>query len=108
MQRCTRDEFLENLVSLGPTSVVRRDMEAFAPTLTVLFERYPDAQALVCFTNMDFWASAFGRQTVMVVGPSCTYKTVQEVEGQHLHDQPSQRQYPTHWVAAEDFHAGTA
>ena len=57
----------------------------------------PTARGLVCFENIDFGSSRFGDRTAMVVGDDCTYKTVEECEGRHLYDLPSQRQYATHY-----------
>lgn len=49
---------------------------------------------LIAFQNQDFCSSQFGARTAMVYGQECTYKCVADVEGQHLYDLPSQRQYP--------------
>lgn len=41
----------------------------------------------------DLWSSQLGRETVMTVGPDCTYKTPEDCAGKWLGDLPSQRQY---------------
>ena len=53
-----------------------------------------DTVALVEFQNVDMWSSQMGSNTALAVGPNHTYESVQAVEGHHLHDLPSQRQYP--------------
>lgn len=53
------------------------------------------AVAVVCFENPTMDSSAFGSRTALCVGPGCTYKTPEEVDGKWLNDLPSQRQYPT-------------
>lgn len=53
---------------------------------------------MVVFENQQMDSSRFGHRTAMIVGPQCTYKTVEECEGKHLHDLPSQRQYATAFV----------
>ena len=62
-------------------------------------KRFPDATHAVLFVNLDFNSSKFGAWTVMVIGPNQTYKELADVEGSHLHDLPSQRQYPVAYVA---------
>ena len=52
------------------------------------------ASGLVLFRNNNFDSSGFGCSSVVAIGPTCTYKTVEDCEGAHLHDLPSQRQYP--------------
>ena len=60
------------------------------------------ATGLVLFRNMNMTASAFGNSTIMAFGPTCTYKTVEQVEGGHLNDMPSQQQHPMIWVSAKE------
>lgn len=60
------------------------------------------ATAVVLFENVDLCSSHLGERTAMVVGPTCTYKTVADCEGHHLHDLPSMRQYPQVWCPAEE------
>jgi hypothetical protein len=54
--------------------------------------------ALVGFENVNLSSSALGARTALTVGPGCTYKSVAEVEGQHLNDLPSQRMYAQYFV----------
>lgn len=48
----------------------------------------------VAFRNDDFCSSNFGHITACCYGPTCTYKTIKDFEGKHIHDLPSQREYP--------------
>jgi hypothetical protein len=72
-------------------------------TLRSTLERYPDAEALVCFENLAFDSSAFGDRSAVVVGPSNTFRSVADCVGKWLNDLPSQRQYASAWVSREDF-----
>ena len=56
------------------------------------------ATHLVVFQNITMDSSQFGAETVVAIGPTMTYKTLAEIEGRHLHDLPSQRQYPQEFV----------
>lgn len=64
--------------------------------------RYPDAIAMVEFENMDMCSSHLGDRSAMLVGPSNTYKSVNECDGRWLNDLPSQRKYANRWCLAED------
>jgi hypothetical protein len=44
------------------------------------------------FENVTLDSSELGSRSALVYGPSCTYKSWHEMEGQHLKDLPSQRQ----------------
>ena len=66
------------------------------------------ATAVVLFENIDFCSSQFGRQTALCVGPTCTFKAVDEVEGHHLNDLPSQRMYPQAFAHVPEKTNGTA
>lgn len=55
--------------------------------------RKPGVVALVCAENHMFESSCFGRRSALIVGPDCTYKSVESCEGKWLYDLPSQRQY---------------
>ena len=57
---------------------------------------------VVFFRNEMLDSSQRGLLSAMVVGPTCTYKTVQECEGNHLNDLPSQRQYAFAYWPKED------
>jgi hypothetical protein len=59
--------------------------------------RTNQAAALVLFRNLQLDSSRRGEMNVMAVGPECTYKTVDEVDGLRLGDLPSQRMYPVMW-----------
>jgi len=67
------------------------------------FERYPDCEALVMFENQDFCSSEFGRRQCLVVGPSNTFKSVEDCKGKWLNDLPSQRQYPASYCLATNW-----
>ncbi len=68
----------------------------------------PGTTQLVFFENQMLDSSACGQSTVLAIGPSCTYKTLADVQGKWLHDLPSQRQYPQYWCNAKESaaHAG--
>jgi len=53
---------------------------------------------LVVFQNVTLDSSHLGDETILAIGPKMTYKTLAEIEGRHLHDLPSQRQYPQAYV----------
>ena len=53
----------------------------------------PGVNYLVRFENMNFCSSAFGDYSIMAVGPDCSYRDLDDVEGRHINDLPSQRQH---------------
>ncbi len=65
------------------------------PLLASMAVRFQDATHLVVAENLDMSSSQLGERTAMIVGPSNTYKTLEECEGKHLNDLPNQRQYFT-------------
>jgi hypothetical protein len=79
------------------TSLPRPD-QAATKILKHFEKRFPDDTHAVIFVNLDFSSSQFGHWTVMVVGPTETYKTLTDIDGSWLHDLPSQRQYPSAYV----------
>lgn len=91
MKEVSKEEFLE----LFDPSVHDKLREAL--------ERYPGAEGLVCFTNVAFDSSSFGKRTAIVVGPSNTFTSFKFCEGKWLNDLPSQRQYPDEYVKREVF-----
>lgn len=62
----------------------------------------PETESLVLFANVDPRSSQFGAQTILTVGPTRTYQTLEQIENHWLHDLPSQRQYPQAWVDCTD------
>lgn len=82
---------------------VKKVRPSFRQNIEAAIER-TGATHLVLFKNQQFDSSQFGSSSVLCVGPSCTYKTVEECEGQHLNDLPSQREYAELWceVAKEE------
>ena len=64
--------------------------------------RATKAEYLVNFECVDMWSSHLGERTCLCVGPSCTYKTVEECEGGHLGDLPSERKYPREYCSVEE------
>ena len=56
------------------------------------------ATYIVVFENLDLCSSHLGECSAVAVGPECTYKDIGAVEGKHLYDLPSMRQYPTRFV----------
>jgi hypothetical protein len=80
-------------------------LELFEPEvhddLIAALERYPDAEGLVCFENLQMDSSSCGERTAVVVGPSNTF-TLEKARTGHLNDLPSQRQYPrSFWRGAD-------
>jgi len=53
---------------------------------------------LVRCENLQMDSRAFGRASVLAVGPGKTYETLEALEGKWLNDLPSERQYPTEYV----------
>ncbi len=53
------------------------------------------ASHVVCFENLQMDSSAFGAMTALMIGPTCTYKTLDEVRERRLGELPSVFQYPT-------------
>lgn len=92
IRRLTRQEFLGLF-----------DNGGIAIAAIGLLRQYPDAVALVRFENLAFDSSQYGRATVVVVGPSNTFKSVEGCAGKWLNDLPSQRQYPVAYVTRADF-----
>jgi len=71
--------------------------------IDALFKR-DGVSHLVEFVNVAFDSSAFGANSVLSIGPGCTWKTLAEVESKvkWLKDLPSQRQYPQYYVRKEE------
>ncbi len=73
-------------------------LERFEPEVRpVIRERMVTLEAshIVCFENLQMDSSAFGARTAVMVGPTCTYKSVDELREGHLGQVPSMFQYPT-------------
>lgn len=62
----------------------------------------PDVSHLVVFENRQLDSSRAGDRTAVIIGPGCSYKTLDAVRGLHLHDLPSQRQYPASYVVLDN------
>jgi hypothetical protein len=54
-----------------------------------------EATAIVLFKNLELGRTD---QTVMAIGPNCTYKSIEDVRGGHLGDTLSSHQYPIMWA----------
>ena len=80
MKEITMKELLE-LFDPEVHSAIAASIERCAATHVVVAE------------NQQMDSSQLGRRTAMVVGPTCTYRTLEECEGKWLFDLPSQRQY---------------
>jgi len=66
-----------------------------APEICEAVDRWLDAGfTVVKFQNVTFDSSQFGATSFLKIGGGCTYETLEAIEGQHLNDLPSQRQYP--------------
>jgi hypothetical protein len=85
MEQMTKDAFMKELgtATLGD--------------ITRALRNFPDATAVVLFRNQNFDSSRFGAQSVIVVGPSNTFKSPEDCKGKWLFDLPSQRQQPVAW-----------
>lgn len=59
----------------------------------------PTTLAIVMFENLAMDSSAFGDRKFLAVGPTLTYKTVEEIKNQRLGDTPSRFLYPQLWAA---------
>lgn len=53
-----------------------------------------DVDGAICFENILIGSSRCGERSSVIYGPGCTYKTTDDVKGEHLNDLPSERQYP--------------
>ena len=68
-----------------------------------------DVDGCVHFINMQMDSSAHGSKSSLIYGPGCTRKTLEECLEGHLHDLPSQRQYPTMFyrkASTDEAHSG--
>lgn len=74
----------ENAIQITKTVATR--LETIHATFAVLFQ------------NLDFNSSQFGQFTVVLGGNGFTLQTLEQAEGTHLNDLPSQRQYATAYV----------
>lgn len=54
----------------------------------------PGTTGIAVFENQQLDSRHCGKRTAVCFGPGCTYKTAQDIDGSHLYDLPSQRQYP--------------
>ena len=66
-----------------------------------LLKQAVTARFMVVFECGQMDSSSHGRRTVMAVGPGKTYETLKDIEGKHLNDLPSQREYPVAYVDTE-------
>lgn len=94
MKRLTADEFIGQFDERVHNEIRR-----------AIFWQYPDAIAFVCFQNLDIGSTHSNQCTCLPIGPSCTYKAVEDTEGKHLNDLPSQRQYPVSWCPIDELRA---
>ena len=86
-------EFFE--VEENSNGACRCHLEPGTPdAIRAAIANYPTATHLAKFVNQALDASACGQTTFVLVGPDCTYKTPDAVDGHWLNDLPSQRQYP--------------
>jgi hypothetical protein len=67
-----------------------------------LLKQAATARYLVLLENGQMDSSAHGHRTVMAVGPGKTYETLESLEGMHLHDLPSLREYPVAYADMEE------
>lgn len=83
----------QELLDMFDESVHEKILEAAA--------RYPDAEAIVVFENVDMSSSRLGERSALVVGPSNTFTNVEDASDKWLGDLPSERQYPTAYWPVE-------
>ena len=69
------------------------------PAIRMLATKKPAATHIALFENLQMDSSARGACTAVLVGPDNTFKTLEEIDGRHLGDMPSQRQYAVAAVA---------
>jgi hypothetical protein len=60
-----------------------------------------DVTGICIFENLDMWSSNLGSSSALCYGPGCTYKTIDDLKGQHLGDVPSRFKYPTKYYEKE-------
>lgn len=60
-----------------------------------------DVAGICIFENLDMWSSNLGESSALAYGPGCTYKTIDDLKGQHLGDVPSRFKYPTQYYEKE-------
>lgn len=53
------------------------------------------ASHVVLFENLDMSSSHLGARTALIIGPDCTYKSLDDIREAHLGQVPSVFQYPT-------------
>lgn len=87
MKEIPFDELLEHFDPETKSGMLERIGE-FGSTHVALMENL----------QMDSREGHYGAMTALLVGPNNTYKTVEELEGRHLNDLPSQRQYCTRFA----------
>lgn len=69
------------------------------PAIQFLAKKKPTATHIALFENLQMDSSACGACTAVLVGPDNTFRTLEEIDGRHLGDLPSQRQYAVAAVA---------
>lgn len=95
MKQFTLEEMLERFVpDTGPSDQVKRDRDTARMNLVALAVRFPKAEAVVLFENVQMDSSSFGERKMVVVGPGCSIESVAACEDKWLNDLPSQRLYP--------------
>ncbi len=60
-----------------------------------------DVTHLVKFQNQMLDSSSLGESSFVIIGPGCTFKNLDAVNGKWLKDLPSQRQYPVAFYAKD-------
>ena len=59
-------------------------------------------RGMVVFEVLQMDSSCFGNRSAYIFGPSCTYRTLDEMCAIRLGDVPSRFMYPTHYYLRED------
>jgi hypothetical protein len=87
MKKVTMDEFL----TLFDETVHETIKQRFS---------IQNVTGIVCFETqaLELIAAGRARRTAVIVGPTCTFKSVDDCQGKWLGDLPSERLYPSVYV----------
>lgn len=78
-----------NYTKLGQPPFVEADFnDEVHQQIRALLAR-EDVSAVICFEYLELSPTHSGRRAAMVVGPGCTYKTVEEVKDRPIGETPS-------------------
>jgi len=98
-----KEKLSSKIPMLSKKEFLERGHFDFAVAFEEALQRKTDATGLVLFENLQMDSSSYGRMTAMLIGPTNTYKSVEDCEGKFLGELPSHRQYPVAWVPRKEF-----